>query len=127
MELRSAYEGAISYAKSAKYYAEYDEEDEYEDDEYYDDDEDYDEDDEYWENLEVSEYEKKYNAWLSRVNEVYEDYAKRIDKNQWNKLLYEDIPIKIKYYNRCRDSIKWRFIEGGSAYVPDDVRKLFDK
>ncbi len=130
MELRSAYESAISYAKSAKYYAEDEEDEEYEEDEYYDEDfdEEYDDDDdEYWESLEVSEDEKKYNSWLSRVNEVYEDYDRRIDKNQWNKLLYEDIPIKIKYYNRCRESIRWRFIEGGSAYVPDDVRKLFDK
>ncbi len=117
MELRKAYEKALEYVED-EYYDEYDVEDEYE----YDDDLEY-EDYE----IELSPEEQEFENWRNRVMEVYNDYEKSLDISYWKRLLYDDLPCQIKYYQRCKNTIYYNMInQVSNTFLPDNVRRLLD-
>lgn len=127
MELREAYENALLYAEEAdsEYYDDY--ADEYErskDDciEYDNIDEEYDSEEEYV----LSEEEIAFEEWRLRLDEIYSNYARRIDINEWKQLLYGDIPIQLKYVERCKEYVYWRLNSAGTTFLPDEVTGLLD-
>lgn len=117
IKLRSAYEAALEYAEYN--YEEYEEreEDEEEHGEYddYEDYEDFVEPDEY-------------TTWNIRLIELWNDLGKRYDAECWRKLLYEDAPYKLKYYEQARTKIKNLIHNDKSPiYLPVQVYKVIDK
>ncbi len=121
MELRSAYEQAVEYAEYAEYEEEYDEDEAYDGDEY----DGADSEDAWNDEEELSEEDRIVIDWQKRIAEVYKDYTKRIDVNCWERLLYEDIPAQIRYYERCRSFLYWQIVSSNS-YLPYTVTKLMD-
>ena len=136
IELRAAYEEALTYAEN---YEEdlYDEE--YEEDLYdveYDEDlydVEYDEDlfDEDEDSFSEEEYKKflhwqALNEWEKQVAEAINDIEKVRDANFWRKFLYEGISYKLKYYEDCKRIIQLQFLKAQRAFLPDEVWKELD-
>lgn len=119
IRLREAYEEAIEYAENASYEEEY--EDEYYEDIDGDEEDDY-EQTAYLESL--SEEDRRFAQWQGRIEEVYNQYDRRINIDEWKRLLYEDIPIQIKYYDRCKSYIG--SIINYRMLLPHDITRLMD-
>ena len=136
IELRDAYEQAMTYAKNYESYEEYNEKYDEEYVEEYDEEyvEEYDE--EYDEYEDSEDYEavyfkdedknKKVIDWNNRVLEVYNDYNKRNDISEWKKLLYDDIPYSIEYYDVCRMIINRMLMRRRNIYIARKARVLID-
>ena len=120
MRLRDAYETALDMAQSQLY-------DEYEDD----DDEEftYDEYENFgYENYDDCQYMEespentKFIKWQQEVKVLYDDYNRRCDVAQWKKLIYDNIPYDLLYYEGCKDFIyNLVFRRTGRVYLPYDV------
>ena len=76
---------------------------------------------------EIDERQQQYLKWCQRVQEVYADYEKRNDLECWRKLLYEDIPYQMAFYEQCRGYIYYFWIMSNtSRYIKREVRLLID-
>lgn len=75
----------------------------------------------------VSEDRKKFGDWCERVGALYDDYTARLDVDRWRRLLYEDIPYELHFYNQCRDYIKGAFFQSEDTYLPRQVRIVMDE
>ena len=127
MQLREAYESALCYDGWLPFEEAYDQA--YEEAEY---EEEYKKG--HWEAYDTyagykpSEREKIFGKWTQEVNEVYEDYEKRNQAANWKKLLYDNIPYQIEYYEECR-----QYIHGllygffGTIYMAREARILIDE
>lgn len=111
MKLRAAYEGAIEYAKSGVNNCSYT----YNNINY--ENQDYDE--EYYE---VSPERVKYLNWTDKIESLHNDYYRRNKVEEWNELLYNDIPYEIEYYQLCRDFIYQFLCVNERVFLPQDVR-----
>lgn len=72
--------------------------------------------------------ERTFQKWWHKVEELYNDYEKRMDTENWMALFYEDIPYQMEFYERCRQQIYYAFINSNSysLYLSKDVRMLID-
>lgn len=117
MRLRDAYEAAISGCQ-------YDYEDDYTDME----DEEYN-----YREKELSPEEiimkEKLEGWISKVDETYVNLEKRFDIKYWHELLYNDIPMCIRYYDECYgllDDTLVDFIISSHKFVPDNITRMIN-
>ena len=136
IELRAAYEEALTYAENYEedlYDEEYEEDlydVEYEEDLY---DVEYDEDlfDEDEDSFSEEEYKKflhwqALNEWEKQVAEAINDIEKVRDANFWRKFLYEGISYKLKYYEDCKRIIQLQFLKAQRAFLLFVVWKELD-
>ncbi len=65
-------------------------------------------------------------VWWGRVRNVWVDLNKRYEQNQWKKLLYEDIPFQVVYYEKCREKIEEFLIKGKEYFLPEEVWRVID-
>lgn len=119
MRLHDAYEAAMSVCNY--YEDDYDEETESE--------ESYNQE-LYFEDIlstEEKEIKEKIDIWVSEFEEVYNDLQKRFDIKCWNKLLYENLPMCIYYYNKCRTELSRCLIYNISLhFIPESITKLIN-
>ena len=115
MELRAAYEAALEYAEN---YAEEFEE-KYEEDEFWDFGE---------EHHDYEFIKDEYTEWNIRLIDVWENLDKKYNPECWRKLLYEDAPYKLKYYEKARERIKNLAYKNTylTAFLPVSVHKVID-
>ena len=115
IELRAAYEAALDYAENN--YEEYEEE--YDEDEFEDFSEAY---------YEYVAQKDEYTEWNIRLIEVWDDLKKRYNPECWRKLLYEDAPYKLKYYEKARERIKNLAYRNTflTVFLPVEVHKVID-
>lgn len=67
------------------------------------------------------------DIWVSEFEEVYNNLQKRFDIKCWNKLLYENLPMCIYYYNKCRTELSRCLIYNISLhFIPDSITKLIN-
>ncbi len=66
--------------------------------------------------------------WWHKVRVLWEEFERRCDIEEWKKLLYDDIPYKITYYDKCRQRIYGFLFEDKSeaCYLPGEIWKLLD-
>lgn len=116
--LREAYETALEMAQNQLYYDdEYDDEsddDEFEYDEYENSDD--------YQYMEESPEVLEFIKWQQEVKALYDDYNRRCDVTQWKKLIYDNIPYDLLYYERCKYYIyNLVFSRTERVYLPYDV------
>lgn len=114
IRLREAYEKALVYAESGDNQQE----------EWIDWEED-------WEDsasfTTINPKEQKFKEWCQKVLELYKNYERRNQMDNWRELLYEDIPYQIDYYEKCRLWLYTNIIQPyNSVYMDREVRLLLD-
>ncbi len=92
MRLRRAYEEAVKLADRSNY-----------NDISFDDDEDADSEDNETETKFTFKYNEKYNALLEEIDEIYNDYEKRIDEENWDRILNKDEFISLDTSEEATD------------------------
>ena len=123
MKLRAAYESALEYAESgANDYSYTNNNINYKSQDY-DEDYDEDEDEEYYE---VSPERLKYLNWMNKIKLLHNDYYRRNKVEEWNELLYNDIPYEFEYYQLCRNFIHQFLCVNERIFLPQDVRVLIN-
>ena len=72
---------------------------------------------------------RQVDRWWNRVSVVLADFEKRCDTKEWEKLLYEELPYQIIYFEKCRERLKNYLFHNDSrnCYLPDDIMRLIDR
>ena len=116
MKLRAAYESALEYAESgANDYSYTYNTVNYENQDY---------DEEYYDALPER---VKYLNWTRKIETLHNDYYRRNKVEEWNELLYNDIPYEFEYYQLCRNYIHQFLCVNERIFLPQDVRVLINK
>lgn len=134
MGLREAYEKALEWAESAQM----DFEDEFFDEPFEDEEiselNDENEETEYAVQttnngiIRELKIQREVSLWWDKVTQVLGDYSRRCDAKEWEKLLYEDIPFQIAYYETCRERINGLLLRNYTVntYLPTEILHIID-
>ncbi|MDE7426035.1 MAG: tetratricopeptide repeat protein [Lachnospiraceae bacterium] len=114
IQLREAYEKALVYAESENN----------QQDNWYDIEEDEEETASF---TSINPKEQKFMEWCQKVLELYKNYERRNQVENWRELLYEDIPYQIDYYEKCRLWLYTNIMQPyNSIYMDREARLVLD-